>query len=68
MGVPDEVQQATAGYRTEMDVLGQFMDECCLVGPNYRTKANDLYEAYKRWCDQQGVGYAPQANLGDVID
>jgi putative DNA primase/helicase len=47
LGEPDEVQQATAGYRTEMDVLGQFISECCLVGPHYRTKADKLYDAYK---------------------
>jgi P4 family phage/plasmid primase-like protien len=52
LGEPDEVQKATAGYRTEMDVLGQFITECCLVGPNYRIKAADLYDAYKRWCEQ----------------
>jgi hypothetical protein len=49
LGEPGEVQQATAGYRAEMDVLGQFITECCLVGPNYRTKADRLYEGYKLW-------------------
>jgi P4 family phage/plasmid primase-like protien len=64
LGVPDEVQQATAGYRTEMDVLGQFIDECCLKGPKYQAKATDLYNLYKTWCDQQGVGYAVQRTWG----
>ena len=27
LGEPDEVKHATAGYRSEMDVLGQFIDE-----------------------------------------
>lgn len=64
LGEPEEVQQATAGYRTEMDVLGQFIDECCLVGPNYRTKATALYDLYKTWCDQQGLPYAIQRTWG----
>jgi putative DNA primase/helicase len=54
LGEPDEGQQATAGYRTEMDVLGQFITECCLVGLNYRSKASDLYDAYRHWCEQNG--------------
>lgn len=63
LGEPDEVQQATAGYRAEMDVVGQFLAECCLIGPNYRTKAAELYDAYKRWCDQNGE-HAVQRTLG----
>ena len=53
LGEPDEVQQATTGYRAEMDVLGQFITECCLVGPNYRVKADKLYDAYKVWHGEQ---------------
>jgi putative DNA primase/helicase len=64
LGVPDEVKEATAGYRSEMDVLGQFLDECCVLGPNYRTKASDLYACYKTWCEQQGVGYETQRAWG----
>ena len=67
LGEPDEVRQATAGYRTEMDILGQFIEECCLVGPNYRTKASALYEAYKRWCDQQGTAYDVQRQWGMAL-
>jgi putative DNA primase/helicase len=54
LGEPDEVRQATAGYRSEMDVLGQFIDECCLTDSRCRVKASDLYEAYQHWCHEQG--------------
>ena len=67
LGTPDEVRQATAGYQSEMDVLGQFIDECCLVGANYRTKASALYDAYKRWCDQQGIPYDVQRQWGRAL-
>jgi P4 family phage/plasmid primase-like protien len=67
LGVPDEVQEATAGYRRDMDILGQFLEDCCLVGPNYRTKAADLYDAYKAWCDQQGVPYIVQRTWGMAL-
>ena len=67
LGEPEEVQHATAGYRAEMDVLGQFLEDCCLVGANYRTKAADLYEAYKRWCEQQGVPYDLQRQWGMAL-
>lgn len=44
--------QATEAYRAEMDVVGQFLEECCLTGTPYRVPATPLYDAYKRWCDQ----------------
>ena len=32
LGEPDEVQAATGCYRAAMDVLGQFVAECCELG------------------------------------
>jgi putative DNA primase/helicase len=64
LGIPDEVKAATAGYRSEMDVLGQFIDECCLVGPNYRVKASDLYDTYKQWCTEHGESFDVQRTWG----
>ena len=52
LGEPDAVTQATAGWRTASDALGAFIDARCLIGPNYRIKASELYEAYTLWCEQ----------------
>src|SRR5262249_53729711 len=54
LGEPVEVQQATAHYRAEMDVLGQFIAECCHEEPEYKVRSRDLYETYKRWCEGNG--------------
>jgi putative DNA primase/helicase len=54
LGVPEEVQEANKAYRASQDVLGRFIEECCMVSPQVRAKASDLYEAYKRWCDASG--------------
>ena len=51
--VPAEVEAATADYKKEMDILEAFLAECCKTGPNYRTKAADLYDAYTRWSGDQ---------------
>jgi P4 family phage/plasmid primase-like protien len=53
LGEPEEVQHATADYKAEMDVVGQFIMECCLTGSNYRVKAAELYEAYTRWSGER---------------
>ncbi len=53
LGWADEVRQATAAYREEMDVLGQFLSECCRQGgDDFYVAAKDLYGAYKNWCKE----------------
>ena len=37
-----------------MDVVGRFIEACCLVNPHVQAKASKLYEAYKRWCEGSG--------------
>ncbi len=48
---PDEVEQATAGYREEQDILGGFLADCCVVNPLAKVKTADLYVAYEVWCN-----------------
>jgi putative DNA primase/helicase len=55
LGEPEEVLQATAGYRAEMDVVGEFIEDCCVTGNNaYFASTANLYEAYVQWCDRNG--------------
>jgi putative DNA primase/helicase len=54
---PHAVQAATEGYKSEMDTLGNFLDECCVVETRRRVAAHELYEEYTRWCQDAGVRY-----------
>jgi putative DNA primase/helicase len=51
---PDEVMAATADYRKEMDVLGDFFDACVTVEAGASVPAKDLYEAYCKFLDDNG--------------
>ncbi len=51
---PEEVTKATEKYREEMDILGDFLAEYCVVDPTASEKNVDLYKAYCRWCEQEG--------------
>lgn len=53
---PEEVTAAIAEYRAEMDVLAEFLVDCCITGPDKSVASNELYAAYKSWADEQGVG------------
>ena len=52
---PQEVRSATDDYRQEMDVLGDFLEECCLTGPDHLDTLADLYKRYEEWCDDGAV-------------
>jgi putative DNA primase/helicase len=54
MQTPPEVLAATEGYRNEQDVLGAFLAECCLVGPDYRCRAGKLYGQFREWHERSG--------------
>ena len=61
---PDEVRRATGAYRAEMDVLAGFLAECCELDTGHWEYAKDLYECYKRWCDENGERPEPQRKFG----
>ena len=52
LGAPSEVTSATQEYRDEMDVLGEFLTDCCVLAPTRTARAKDLYAAYQKWCEE----------------
>jgi putative DNA primase/helicase len=54
LGQPNAVYQATADYRSEMDVVGRFLEEGCIIQPEAQVRAAELYAAYCDWCHASG--------------
>jgi putative DNA primase/helicase len=54
LGVPEEIDFATESYREEMDPVGAFLEDCCVLDPQAKISTGKLYEAYMAWCDQSG--------------
>ncbi|MGA2223154.1 MAG: phage/plasmid primase, P4 family [Syntrophobacteraceae bacterium] len=52
--IPEVIKAATAEYRSEEDVIGHFIEECCTRNPSYQAKSSDLYKAYQEWCARSG--------------
>lgn len=61
---PDAVKAATNDYRSEMDVIGQFLDEQCTVQPRARVLCAALYGAYAKWCEDGGERPINQRRFG----
>jgi putative DNA primase/helicase len=46
---PKSVVVATKEYQKEEDLLGAFIEECCVLNENIITGSSDLYGEYKEW-------------------
>jgi putative DNA primase/helicase len=51
---PDSVKAATGDYQSEMDVIGDFIAECCDVVPDAKTPFKDLFFKYSLWSSKDG--------------
>ena len=50
---PEAVKQATAEYRSEMDVISAFIADCCVVTNDLRReRAKDMFSAYAKWAKE----------------
>jgi P4 family phage/plasmid primase-like protien len=68
LGTADAVEKATASYREEQDILGAFIEECCIVGPDgAQAGATQLYNAYKQWCERGGERPLTQTGFGNRL-
>lgn len=54
--VPEAVQAEVDDYASETDIIGQFLEECCIIGGGEDTTATvkAIRDVYERWCDEQG--------------
>lgn len=50
--VPPEVRAATDEYQDEMNTLGQFLDECCVIAKGSSVTNKDLRGVYQIWCNE----------------
>ena len=51
--LPPVVAKAVSEYKSEMDVVATFLDECTERGPG-EVRAGELYQAYKEWTKDNG--------------
>lgn len=57
---PHSINAATAEFRAEQDIIGQFLEECCIQNDLASVTAGELYEAYKSWCETSGMNSKSQ--------
>ena len=64
---PDAVTAAVQEYRTEMDTLGEFIEDCCLIAPHAKAQSSALYGSYQKWCEESGHHPVTKTRFGTAL-
>jgi P4 family phage/plasmid primase-like protien len=67
LGVPEEVLAATNAYRAEMDILGAFLADICVVHERASVPSATLYTAYSTWCERSGEDKKSKIEVGKAL-
>ncbi|HWR49610.1 MAG TPA: phage/plasmid primase, P4 family [Bryobacteraceae bacterium] len=54
LGMPPAVQEATEDYRATADIVGQFLEDACVVDEDRSISAGTLWAEFERWCEENG--------------
>ena len=65
---PASVRAATDDYLNAEDVLGQWLDERCIVSPRSAGPRCQLYGAWKIWCEARGQNPGTSTALSKKLD
>ena len=65
--MPGAVADAVREYRSEMDVVGQFLEDRCIVREHAQVTAKFLYAAYRHWADKAGEAAVTQSRFGRAL-
>lgn len=65
--VPEKIADASEGYRKEMDVIEQFIEDECILNEGERVGAKELYTAYKKWAQEGGEYEMSMTKFGKKV-
>ena len=52
--LPVKVRKEIEDYKSDMDLIGQFIDECCELGANYQCSVDVLFAHWRRSAEASG--------------
>lgn len=64
---PVEILAATEGYKSDMDMLGNWLEDCCLVSLSNQCVAAALYASYREWCVMNGRFAVSNTRFGQKL-
>lgn len=65
--LPEKLKASSKAYRTEMDVIEQFIEDECKRVDDGRVKANELYSVYKNWANENNAYKMSNKDFGQKM-
>ena len=65
--VPAVVEEATDEYRQRENWLENFLEDCCIMEPDARAPAGELYQTYREWAQRSGDYVRRDVEFSDAI-
>ena len=65
--VPEIVEEATDEYRQRENWLENFLEECCIMEPDARAPAGELYQTYREWAQRSGDYVRRDVEFSDAM-
>ena len=66
-GAPTVIREATDEYFDAQDIIKRFIEAECELGPDYTVLTEDLYAAFKAWCDRVGERWLPLNKFAEKL-
>ncbi|EIJ0903701.1 DNA primase, partial [Listeria monocytogenes] len=67
LGMPKAVENASSEYKSEMDVITAFIEDCCDVGEKQEVDVKVLYETYREWAKDNGQYLMSNTKFGKEL-
>lgn len=64
---PERVRLATQLYRDEVDTIGQFIDDYCVLAETARVGHREIYKSYVRWCKDLRLWPSGSRDFGTTL-
>ncbi len=64
---PAVVLQSAEEYFDDEDMVSQWIDACCIEGPEHRATSSDLFQSWRHWSENAGIESGSQKSLGDAL-
>lgn len=62
--LPDCLMTEKEKYRTDQDIIQQWVNECCEQHPQYIERASDLFQSFKNYCSRNNEFPYSQTSFG----
>jgi putative DNA primase/helicase len=67
LGMPPEIKTATDDYRRDMDVLADWIEDCCVEDPNLMATPADMFGTYLTHCEKTKTKPISQTKFGTIL-